>query len=227
MSVVGKRLVKIGAIALLMASVVFGLGEAIRLSLADHKTSQKNHSLLDHIQAQAPAAPVYKSSIAPTLQAAAGVATRSLKTYYARRAYPGAPPFIPHSIDSEMNRTQRCNVCHEKGGFTPKFNAYVPITPHPHFVNCMQCHVAASDNSLFVKTQWRSIQPPAIQRPALPGSPPPMPHGLALRDQCLSCHAGPAAVTQIRTSHPERQSCTQCHVPQYTLSLFERPAMTR
>ena len=60
-------------------------------------------------------------------QAAAG---RSAKL---PRAYPGAPPLIPH--DAEV-RKGLCLTCHETG------LAGAPIVPHPtrnHF--CLQCHV--------------------------------------------------------------------------------------
>ncbi len=45
------------------------------------------------------------------------------------------------------------------------------------------------------------------------GSPLWIPHDLQLRGNCLACHGGPAAVAEIRTAHPERANCRQCHVP--------------
>jgi cytochrome c-type protein NapB len=45
----------------------------------------------------------------------------------------------------------------------------------------------------------------------LPGGPPPIPHGLQMRENCLACHAGPAAVAEIRTPHPTLVNCRQCH----------------
>ena len=39
-----------------------------------------------------------------------------------------------------------------------------------------------------------------------------IPHDLQLRGNCLACHAGPAAVEEIRTAHPERTNCRQCHL---------------
>jgi hypothetical protein len=44
------------------------------------------------------------------------------------------------------------------------------------------------------------------------GFPPPIPHDRVLREDCLSCHAGPAAVGEIRTTHAERADCRACHV---------------
>ena len=43
-------------------------------------------------------------------------------------------------------------------------------------------------------------------------SPPPIPHGLQLRENCLSCHSGSGAPKDIATTHPERVNCMQCHV---------------
>ena len=40
----------------------------------------------------------------------------------------------------------------------------------------------------------------------------PIPHQLAGREDCLSCH-GPGINEATRTSHPERTKCTLCHEP--------------
>jgi cytochrome c-type protein NapB len=154
---------------------------------------------------------------------APGVKVRDLETYYARRAYHGAPPVVPHEVDAETSRRQACNVCHEKGGFVAKFNAYTPVTPHPEFSNCLQCHVEESDEEPFRFAGWMSPRPPKIKRPALPGGPPALPHPLMLHEKCLACHAGPAVPEKIRTSHPERIHCLQCHVPQEDVMAFSRP----
>ena len=45
------------------------------------------------------------------------------------------------------------------------------------------------------------------------GAPPRIPHRILMRENCGSCHDGPAAREEIRTSHPERTRCRQCHVP--------------
>jgi cytochrome c-type protein NapB len=45
----------------------------------------------------------------------------------------------------------------------------------------------------------------------MPGSPPPIPHALQMRENCRACHAGPGAVAELRTTHPERVTCRQCH----------------
>jgi len=162
---------------------------------------------------------------------------RTLATYRFLRGYPGAPPRIPHPLTAAELRTGACETCHDRGGYSRRFAAYVPITPHPGWGMCTQCHVgvdsvvglatladdpsarcqmchgpdggpARADASVtWATTVWPSL-PPAVpdQRP------PPVPHDLQLRGNCLACHTGPAAVAQIRTTHPLRADCRQCHV---------------
>lgn len=161
---------------------------------------------------------------------------RTLVTYRALRAYPGAPPRIPHGLSRTEYREGACKACHERGGFSVRFNAYVPVTPHPDFGGCMQCHVGdarlmgiplpTSDPSSScrqchtqggarssVATQlWRTASWPSLQPTMAGRSPPPIPHDSPMRANCLACHAGPAAVAEIRTTHPQRANCRQCHV---------------
>jgi nitrate reductase (cytochrome), electron transfer subunit len=135
---------------------------------------------------------------------------RTLAVFYARRAYPGAPPIIPHPVDDRETSGRACLACHA-GGWTPRFDAYAPVTPHPEQTSCRQCHVPEETRRVFQATGWKTMAPPALRGAAMPGSPPPIPHGLQMRENCLACHAGPGAVDEIRTTHPERVSCRQCH----------------
>jgi cytochrome c-type protein NapB len=139
---------------------------------------------------------------------------RTLETYYDNRAFYGAPPYIPHPVSEKKTMGgKECLKCHQNGGFVAKFNAYTPITPHPNFVNCKQCHVSKETNSLFKGTNATKFDVPKIGvNNALLGSPPTIPHQLQLRENCLSCHAGPTAPKEIRVTHPERVNCRQCHV---------------
>ena len=139
---------------------------------------------------------------------------RSLNTYYKNRAFYGAPPSIPHEVEDDRNMGDKsCLKCHENGGFVKKYKAYTPVTPHPQFVNCRQCHVPQNTNSVFVATNWKNVSVPELNNAALEGSPPVIPHQLQLRENCLACHAGPAAPVEIKVSHPDRINCRQCHVP--------------
>ena len=137
---------------------------------------------------------------------------RSLNTYYNNRAFYGAPPSIPHAVEERNMGANSCLKCHENGGFVDKLNAYSPITPHPEKVNCRQCHVPQKTKDLFVSTYWTRTKGPSIGNIALSTSPPVIPHQIQLRENCLSCHAGPSAPKEIRTTHPNRINCRQCHV---------------
>jgi len=142
---------------------------------------------------------------------------RTLDTYYENRAYPGAPPSIPHPVKYKRSLGgNTCNQCHQKGGFVAKFDAYAPVTPHPELINCRQCHVTENTNSTFRAFDKDKMNPPKIGEGinnAMPGSPPMIPHKLQMRENCIACHAGPSAPKEIRVTHPERVNCRQCHLP--------------
>ena len=173
---------------------------------------------------------------------------RTLVRYRFLRAYPGAPPRIPHGFTADEFRTGACNTCHERGGYSPRFNAYVPVTPHPDMPACLQCHVGRDEVTgvslpdLDPSTVCRQCHAPGAARwaegsidwrpqpwPDLAPSAgypevPAMAHDLFFRGNCLACHSGPSAVAEIRTSHPERAGCRQCHVsPDPTVAEFVRP----
>jgi cytochrome c-type protein NapB len=160
---------------------------------------------------------------------------RTLARQRAQRAYPGAPPSIPHGLTAREMRDQNCKTCHERGGFVPRFSAYAPVTPHPEMVSCLQCHAPkdalvgvdlpetstlrctqchAMDRvqPLFVEMDWPQPRWPRTGLRALPGSPPAIPHRLQFRENCVACHTGPSAIAEIRTTHAERANCRQCHV---------------
>jgi len=142
---------------------------------------------------------------------------RTLKDYYNNRAFLGAPPSIPHPVKEERSLGgNTCTQCHQNGGFVEKYNAYAPITPHPEMVNCRQCHVTKNTNDTFINFAFDKAQAPKVgegENNAMLGSPPTIPHQLQMRENCVSCHAGPSAPKEIRVTHPERVNCRQCHVP--------------
>jgi cytochrome c-type protein NapB len=162
---------------------------------------------------------------------------RTLRTVHFLRAFPGAPPRIPHGLTAEELRTGTCRTCHERGGYSPRFDAYVPLTPHPERGICLQCHVGEdSVMGVFLASAdpntrctlchgpsggpvrpeasltWKTTVWPTLPRLTPGQSPPPIPHDLQFRENCLTCHAGPGAVAEIRTKHPERANCRQCHL---------------
>jgi cytochrome c-type protein NapB len=147
---------------------------------------------------------------------------RTLPEYYARRQYWGAPPFIPHKAMDEPSEAVTCLACHEKGGWTAELKRHTPLTPHPDKSQCRQCHVPQTQNALFVEHFWVGTAPPRLGRSHLPGSPPPIAHSLQMRENCIACHVGPAAVEGIRVNHASRGDCRQCHVPDLFKGVFER-----
>jgi nitrate reductase (cytochrome), electron transfer subunit len=156
-----------------------------------------------------------------------GASERSLDSFYARRAYPGAPPTIPHAAGREDLMGDNCLGCHAKGGYVPAMKTYAPITPHPQMTNCRQCHVIADPKKpLFKPTDWEKPAAPARQLRAMVTSPLVMPHDFQMRESCNACHSGEGAVKEIRGTHPERTNCRQCHVPgEPATDTFERPAV--
>jgi nitrate reductase cytochrome c-type subunit len=131
-----------------------------------------------------------------------------------RRAYDGAPPSVPHPLAAGLERTQDCAPCHTFGGYNPGIRTYTPRTPHPELTNCLQCHVPRVVSDLLVPTDWRPPPWPEISpEGGLVGAPPRIPHLLQMRERCLACHGGASAAPDIRTTHPERFNCRQCHLP--------------
>jgi nitrate reductase (cytochrome), electron transfer subunit len=165
------------------------------------------------------------------------------------RAYPGAPPRIPHGLTASEFHDASCQTCHERGGYVARFTSYAPVTPHPEHRGgclqchapddaiigieppdgrpgsvCLQCHVLDRPTPSFRPTAWRAPDWPALGNAALPGSPPPIPHTLHMRGNCAACHVGAGAVEEIRTTHPERANCRQCHMQVETdAGAFSRP----
>ena len=141
-----------------------------------------------------------------------------------RRAYDGAPPSIPHSIDQQA--LPDCLSCHERGA---KIAGKVAPRPnHPRYDSCTQCHVVSNDPRPgrgpvppLTDNTFVGLSSPERGERAWPGAPPTIPHSTWMRVQCSSCH-GPSGKHGIKTSHPYRQSCTQCHAP--SAALDQRPA---
>lgn len=146
-----------------------------------------------------------------------------------RRAYAGAPPVIPHPI--QEREAAACLACHEKGSLVAGLRA--PMMSHKKYVMCVQCHAPQRDVS---KTDLRfanvgeenvfaGIQEPGPGETAWEGAPPTIPHPTFMREQCNSCH-GPLGAQGLKTPHPIRASCTQCHAGAATFDQAGPPALT-
>ncbi|MBL8827268.1 MAG: nitrate reductase cytochrome c-type subunit [Planctomycetaceae bacterium] len=131
------------------------------------------------------------------------------------RAFDEAPPVIPHRVEHQSANT--CLVCHGEG---LKLGEKIATkVSHPHFANCLQCHVeqvgtaptSTVDINPTIANEFVGIQRSGPGSRAMPGAPPTIPHTTHLRNDCLSCH-GLVARPGLRTTHPWLSNCVQCHV---------------
>jgi nitrate/TMAO reductase-like tetraheme cytochrome c subunit len=130
---------------------------------------------------------------------------------------PNAPPKeIPHPIGGNPD----CQICHSQGS---KIRPY----PSDHIGRkndvCLACH--------------KPVLPPPATTPSTAsststnvdaaGGPPPVPHDMAGRTQCLGCHgSGAAGVSQVPQFHKDaglgNDKCLTCHKP----AVAAQPAVT-
>ncbi len=128
------------------------------------------------------------------------------------RAFYFAPPVVPHEVESRGSND--CLRCHLQ--VTKLEDGRVAMqTPHPQFSNCLQCHVPSKTpgREKEVLTDWEGLEEPKRGMRGFLVSPPTVPHRIYLRENCLSCHGPKNPNMRLRTSHPERSRCLQCHVP--------------
>lgn len=138
-----------------------------------------------------------------------------------RRAFAGAPPVIPHAV--AQREPNDCLACHAAGARIAGRTA--PVISHETFSNCLQCHAVGSKAGAGLApplradeaeldpappTDFQGLRSYGLGDRAWPGAPPTIPHPTQMRSQCMSCH-GPQGANGLRTPHPERQSCLQCH----------------
>jgi len=126
------------------------------------------------------------------------------------RAYSGAPPTIPHEVDG-LGRGE-CVKCHLEGDAVDEAGRRARKTPHPELERCTQCHVARLTASVFRNNEFVGDSYRVGLR-SQPEGPWLIPHPLTMRENCLGCHGDPQAPERLRTDHPEREHCRQCHVP--------------
>ena len=141
----------------------------------------------------------------------------AVKNRAQRRAYDGAPPIIPHAIQTIDVKT--CVACHSQESNGLIAGKVPPKMSHPMFTNCTQCHVASEGNDflkdpnhagLNVANSFDGARSPGSGSQAYDGAPPVIPHRLNMRQNCQACH-GSGMTNAIRTPHPQQQSCLQCH----------------
>ncbi len=168
---------------------------------------------------------VAAAAIAFLIAAAPAVADKSpAKVRAERRLFDGAPPTIPHE-----NFGIECTACHNAEGMEVDDVGFAPPSPHDQtrgmgaLARCRQCHVFIETDEESVKNGFVGLRQDLRKGKRLnPLSPPTIPHKTFMRDNCVACHSGPAAREEIRTPHPERLRCVQCHVRVHESSKFAR-----
>ena len=139
-----------------------------------------------------------------------------------RRAYDGAPPTIPHGIDEQG--VGSCLGCHARG--IEVQGVIAPVLSHTAYVSCTQCHVPATGgmglSSPPTDGSFQGVASPVAGERAGPGAPPTIPHTLQMRDHCASCH-GVTGRKGLRTTHPTRRQCRQCHAATLTGAPWSLP----
>jgi len=161
-------------------------------------------------------------STAAQVPAGAVVAKSTAVERAERRLFDGAPPVIGH-----RDFGIECVECHNRRGTEVAGVGYAPPTPHEltagigATARCRQCHVFRQTDELFVRNTFVGLPQdlrPGRRLAAL--APPVIPHPVFMRENCAACHTGPAAREEIRTSHPERERCRQCHAERTTTAVF-------
>lgn len=147
-----------------------------------------------------------------------------------RRAYDGAPPRIPHP--ARQDSASECLACHEEG---LRFRGLL-ATPmsHTSYTSCTQCHVVTESpvpggddlpaDPRAVDNSFDGQASPTAGPRAWSVAPPQIPHRTWMRETCDSCH-GVNGRAALRSSHPERENCEQCHTAPATNDL--RPGVPR
>ena len=144
---------------------------------------------------------------------------QSSLTRASRRAYNGAPPVIPHSVENTSDAA--CYACHGQG---MRIDGRVANRmSHPFLANCKQCHAPPAptlfaDVDASVETTFVGLPAPMNGERAYPGAPPTIPHSTWMRSECLACHGKEAGWKGLESTHPWRIHCKQCHSPSAKLN---------
>ncbi|MCA9263467.1 MAG: hypothetical protein KDA60_06440 [Planctomycetales bacterium] len=139
---------------------------------------------------------------------------QSLVTRAERRAFNGAPPVIPHTV--EHTDDAACFACHGQGARVG--DRVANRLSHRFLVNCVQCHAepapkpfAELAGEIEFTSTFRGLPTPSSGDRAFDGAPPVIPHSTWMRENCLSCHGGTVGWPGLEVTHRWRTNCTQCH----------------
>ncbi len=81
---------------------------------------------------------------------------------------------------------------------------------------------ALPPDATFAANGFVGMDSPEQGPRATDGAPPQVPHRTVMRERCTSCH-GPNGRDAMKSTHPDRQNCSQCHASPADLDL--RPAI--
>lgn len=140
----------------------------------------------------------------------------ALRERASHRAYDGAPPVMPHPIAQDSAAS--CLACHGPGLVIK--DKVASKMSHAPYASCTQCHVPATGPRIPVveaellaalaDNEFVGLAASQKGARAWAQAPPTVPHSTLMRTDCRSCH-GPQGLFGLRTPHPERQACMQCH----------------
>ncbi len=126
-------------------------------------------------------------------------------------------PFIEQEWLHSAHKTVACENCH--GPASAHVESGVPIPANTADNLCLTCHARlAAKPEIFpqVEPEEHSQGLPCLQchNPMHPdmSRPPPMPHALFEKADCLTCHGSPG-FRSVPPDHEQRagESCPQCH----------------
>jgi nitrate reductase (cytochrome), electron transfer subunit len=147
-----------------------------------------------------------------------GERAQALERRASRRAFDGAPPTVPHRV--LQMEAPSCLACHERGLVVGAARA--PAMSHRRLDSCTQCHVVGADPRPVASTPlppdntFEGLRSWGRGARAWPGAPPTIPHPTLMRGTCAACH-GTAGLSGLRSTHPWRESCPQCHASSASL----------
>ncbi len=172
--------------------------------IAEATTKHRHHTRLASLKSEFD--PFEEIRIAP------GEKSAALDQRSRNRAFNGSPPTIPHPIEQRSDKS--CVACHSQGVRTESLR--IPRMSHQFLANCTQCHIESNPRHMvaveFRENGFAGLAAPTGGPRAFEGAPPQIPHTTWMRVDCLSCH-GDGGQRGIRTTHPWRMNCQQCHTP--------------
>lgn len=153
--------------------------------------------------------------------------TAALRARAENRAFAGAPPTVPHPV--KQTGDLACVACHTDG-VAVRGRLASPMS-HAFMANCTQCHVpseaagpmdAALAGTMSHENRFEGLEEPTGGSVAWAGAPPQIPHATWMRQECTSCH-GPMGREGMKSTHPWRQNCEQCHTAAAALNQHMPP----